>query len=97
MSGASPIPVYCGTLVQTIITNRGRRLSQEENCFLMKLHTWAAGQDENFVSYAFAHLLRHLLEHDPFCALLILSKVTQCKIAHTQWQTALVRINTQGQ
>jgi hypothetical protein len=68
---------------------------QQANNLLLKLHGWVSGQDENFVTEAFAHLLRHLLEHDPGCAARMLSNLTQGKVAASEWQTGLTEINTQ--
>ena len=43
---------------------------------LSTLHKWASRQDENFVTDAFAYLLRHLLSHDPQCGTVVLRVLT---------------------
>jgi hypothetical protein len=44
------------------------------------LRRWATGQDENFTTDAFAHLLRHLISEEPKTAARLLTKLTgqQC-------------------
>jgi hypothetical protein len=43
---------------------------------LQALHRWATGQDENFTTDAFAHLLRHLVSEEPKAAARILARIT---------------------
>lgn len=48
----------------------------EENNLLARLHKWAERQDENFLTDAFAHLLRHLRDKEPQVAFDILCQLT---------------------
>lgn len=47
-----------------------------ENNLLLRLHKWARRQDENFLTEAFAHLLQHLLIHEPEAAVCLLKDIT---------------------
>ena len=48
----------------------------EEKNLLARLHKLASRQDENFLTEAFAHLLRYLRDHEPQVAVEILSRLT---------------------
>ena len=48
----------------------------EEKNLLAQLHKLASRQDENFLTEAFAHLLRHLRDHEPQVAVDILCRLT---------------------
>lgn len=43
---------------------------------LVRLHKWASRQDENFLTECFAHLLVHLVDHEPEAACNILGRLT---------------------
>lgn len=61
---------------------------------LTLLHRWAWRQDENFITDAFAHLLRRLVEYDPPAGLQILSRLTNERFS-VEWGTQGVTIRTQ--
>lgn len=46
------------------------------NNLLVKLHKWAVRQDENFLTESFAHLLQHLLDHEPVAAVQLAARLT---------------------
>ncbi len=48
----------------------------EERNLLAQLHKLAARQDENFLTEAFAHLLRHLRDNEPHAAVDLLCRLT---------------------
>jgi hypothetical protein len=48
----------------------------DETNLLLALRRWANQQDENFITDAFAHLLRHLRSHEPYALVRILDKLT---------------------
>lgn len=47
----------------------------KDNLFL-RLHGWALGQDENFMTESFAYLLRHLLQYDAAVGVRLLARLT---------------------
>lgn len=65
------------------------------NNLLVGLHRYASRQDENFVTEAFAHLIRHLLENEPDAALRILRNLTEGMITATAVQASAVKVTTQ--
>ena len=50
-------------------------MTMEDNLF-RRLHAWASGQDENFVTESFAYLVRHLLRHDAESGRKLLARLT---------------------
>jgi hypothetical protein len=51
--------------------------SEIEPNLLHTLHRWATGQDENFTTDAFSHLLRHLVSEKPELAAGLLARLTR--------------------
>ncbi len=51
-------------------------MASAENNLLLRLHKWSWRQDENFLTEAFAHLLQHLLIHEPEAAVRVLKELT---------------------
>lgn len=66
-----------------------------QNNLLVRLHKWAARQDENFLTETFVHLLVHLSENERESAARIVSKVTGQIISLTQEQMHLLELGTQ--
>jgi hypothetical protein len=69
----------------------------EEMNLLAQLHKLASRQDENFLTEAFAHLLRHLRDHEPRVAADIICRLTRGRfpdIGDEKLRSKL-RINTQ--
>jgi len=50
---------------------------------LVALHHWASRQDENFITDAFAHLLRHLIARDKMVGMELLSYLTNERLSVT--------------
>ena len=65
------------------------------NNLLSHLHRYASRQDENFVTEAFAHLLRHLLENEPSVAVRILSNLTGGILVAIPEQAPSITVTTQ--
>ena len=70
-------------------------MTQKENNLYLRLNNWALGQDENFVTEAFAHLMRHLLEHSPDAGMELLRRVTGRKLTLNNDEAAQVGVLTQ--
>lgn len=68
--------------------------SAEDN-LLAALHKWASAQDENFITEAFAHLLRHLLRHEPGTGVGLLRFLTKDRLYVTDDEAAKVAVTTQ--
>jgi len=62
---------------------------------LLCLHRWAARQDENFLTEAFVHLLRHLLEHERALAVELLADVTAGRMQVAAKEVDFVAVSTQ--
>jgi len=62
---------------------------------LVALHRWASGQDENFVTEAFAHLLRHLLKHEPVIGVGVLRFLTGDRLLVAEDRANKVTVTTQ--
>ncbi len=67
----------------------------ESNNLLVSLYKWASRQDENFLTEAFVHLLRHLLDTEPIAAATILNKLTNGVLNLLPQQAATVNVATQ--
>lgn len=52
------------TIVLNLWEAVGIGMSSAENNLFSALWKWAARDDENFITEAFAYVLRHLLEHE---------------------------------
>ncbi|WP_165251208.1 PD-(D/E)XK nuclease family protein [Paludisphaera soli] len=65
------------------------------NNLLSRLHRYASRQDENFVTEAFAYLLRHLLENEPNVAVRILSRLTGGILNASADQASSITVTTQ--
>lgn len=65
------------------------------NNLLVHLHKWALRQNENFFTDAFAHLLRHLCDHQPGSAASLLSDLTDGHLCIAAKDVAKVKITTQ--
>ena len=66
-----------------------------EDNLLVALHRWASSQDENFITEAFAHLLRHLLSHEPRVGVELLRFLTKGRLRVTEDEAAKVAVTTQ--
>ncbi len=66
-----------------------------EDNLLLREHRWATGQDENFTTEAFAHLLRCLLRCDKAAGLEILERLTKNNIAEMRIGTDPILVVTQ--
>jgi|GEM_PF-743519 len=67
----------------------------KDNNLLAALHKWAWRQDENFVSEAFAHLLRHLRDNEPHDFVELLSYLTDGRLKVVEGEAGFVEITTQ--
>jgi hypothetical protein len=65
------------------------------NNLLVRLRKWVHRQDENLQTEAFAHLLRHLLAHDPEAAVEQLRQLTDCFLALAPEECEAVSVTTQ--
>jgi len=61
---------------------------------LVALHHWASRQDENFITDAFAHLLRHLIARDKMVGLELLCYLTDERLSVT-FDDSPIEIRTQ--
>lgn len=66
-----------------------------DNNLLVPLHGLAKSQDENFVTETFAHLLRHLLEHEPVVGVGLLGFLTDGKLNVPKDEAKSVSVSTQ--
>jgi hypothetical protein len=66
----------------------------DDNLFL-RLHAWASGQDENFVTESFAYLLRHLLRHEVGVGVGLLEWLTGGRMRVGQEEAQSVSVSTQ--
>lgn len=66
-----------------------------EDNLLMALHRLAHRQDENFVTEAFSHLLRHLLHHEPGVAVGLIAFLTEGRVGIPVEEADTVTIRTQ--
>ena len=71
------------------------RAPSKSNNLLCILHKWASGQDENFVTDSFAHLLRCLLVREPGVAVDLLAELTGAFIRLAPEQAPKVNVETQ--
>jgi hypothetical protein len=62
---------------------------------LLCLHRWAARQDENFLTEAFVHLLRHLLEYERALAVELLADITAGRMQVAAKEADFVAVSTQ--
>ena len=67
----------------------------DKNNLLLALVGFAQQQYENFITEVFAHLLRHLLMHDPKVAREVLKKLTGNRLRLDSHTCADVKIDTQ--
>ena len=67
----------------------------DDNNLLSQLYKWTSRQDENYVTDAFAHLLRHLREHQPSDVIHILSRLTGDRLRVVTEDISEVAITTQ--
>lgn len=65
------------------------------NNLLECLHKWATRQDENFLTEAFVHLLRHLVDHEPRLASAFLKKLTNDRLTLNETALQSLIISTQ--
>ena len=63
---------------------------------LLALHRYASGQDENFTTESFVHLLRILKERDSECFIQLLDKISGGKIKYDEDELPSLRIRTQS-
>jgi hypothetical protein len=70
-------------------------MGSPSNNLLLRLHKWAVRQDENFLTEAFAHLLQHLLDHEPEAAVGILEALTGGFFRLRSQEAGLVVVRTQ--
>lgn len=70
-------------------------MREEQNNLLVSSHKWAEGQNENFTTDAFAHLLRHFIEYDSKLAGNILCRITGDWLCLTDQECGAVRVDTQ--
>lgn len=68
----------------------------ESNNLLTALHKWAHRQDENFITDAFAHLLRHLLEAAPPIACEVLRLLIPDDVSLQPEECSEVTVTTQS-
>src|SRR5437667_5796607 len=73
----------------------GRMTQPDKNNLLLALVGFAQQQYENFITEVFAHLLRHLLMHDPKVAREVLKKLTGNRLRLDSHTCADVKIDTQ--
>jgi hypothetical protein len=66
-----------------------------ENNLLLDLHKFAVRQDENFMTEAFAHMLRHLLKNEPRVGMNLLEKMTNGRLELGPEDVSDVQIATQ--
>ena len=62
---------------------------------LTLLHRWATQQDENFITEAFAHLLRRLLRTDAALGISFLNWLTEGRIEYALEHAAAISVSTQ--
>lgn len=62
----------------------------------VRLHKWAYRQDENFLTEAFAYVLKHLIEYEPEAAVHLVESLTGGLIRLKPEQTKLLRIESQA-
>src|SRR4051812_36406286 len=65
------------------------------NNLLVNLHRYSSRQDENFVTEAFAHLVRHLLENEPDVAVRILARLSGGALSATAESAPAITVTTQ--
>lgn len=65
------------------------------NNLLVGLHKWAWRQDENFITEAFAHLLRYLLEHERDIAVALLDYLTGGSLSPFLHKAKAISVTTQ--
>jgi hypothetical protein len=70
-------------------------MADRDNNLLCDLHRWAYRQDENFVSEAFAHLLRRLLAEALEAGVAIINSLTRNNLALTAELAHATEIRTQ--
>ena len=66
-----------------------------DNLFL-RLHKWAWRQDENFLTEAFAFVLRYLLEHETDAAIGLLANITKGFFRLRREEAILLEVRTQA-
>ena len=72
-------------------------MHRAENNLLAALHNWATGQDENFTTDSFVHLLNHLIQSDPNAAILVLSRLSDSNIQMEEPDIKKLTIESQVQ
>src|SRR6516162_6194609 len=70
-------------------------MASPSNNLLLRLHKWAWRQDENFLTEAFAHLLRYLLENEPEAAVAIVKTLTGGFLNLSYEEAKLLEVRTQ--
>lgn len=70
-------------------------LVSDEDNLLVQLHKRVSKQDENFLTDAFGHLLRHLCRHEPDVAVRVLFQLTQGRLHVGAENLCEVQISTQ--
>lgn len=63
-----------------------------DNNLLAALAQWATRQDENFLTEAFVHLLRHVLAEEPECALQLIGLVTGMRLGVAAEDVASIEV-----
>lgn len=66
-----------------------------QNNLLVMLHKRADRQDENFLTDAFAHLLRHLCHHEPESAVRLLQRLTDNRLVCSAEEAREAQVSTQ--
>jgi hypothetical protein len=67
----------------------------QENNLLINLHRWAKGQDENFTTEAFVHVLKHLILYEPRIGNNLLKKITSGMLDLKVKDLQKVKVRTQ--
>lgn len=70
-------------------------MAESSKNLLVRLHKWAARQDENFITECFAHLVQHLIDNEPEAACNLLSRLTDGVIRAKPSDLRFVEVNTQ--
>lgn len=70
-------------------------MASADDNLLLRLHKWAWRQDENFLTEAFAHLLQHLLSHEPEAAVGLLHSLTRGFLDLCPAEARSVEVRTQ--
>jgi hypothetical protein len=73
----------------------GEAMPERENNLLLRLHKWAWRQDENFLTETLAHLLQHLLDHEPEAAVSLVSRLTGGRLNLPAREAKSLEVSTQ--